>query len=134
MGRQLVPTAPGRLVNSLGANNMTGTNVVLGPSGAIDMLCVDQADIEIQITGTPTGTLTVEGSNQYDPITNPNATFVTLAAGAVNPALPGVAGAGSSYIGNLTAQALGCRWFRLRYVNTSGTGQLNVWFAGKGVS
>ena len=113
---------------------MTGTAVVLGPSGAVDMLCVDQATLEIQITGTPNGTLSVEGSNQYDPITNPSAAFVTLAAGAMNPALPAVAGAGLSYIGNLTAQALGCRWFRLRYVNSSSTGQLNVWFCGKSVS
>jgi hypothetical protein len=112
---------------------MTGTNVVLGPSKAIDMLCVDKASLEILISGTPTGTLTVEGSNAYDPITNVG-TFVPLAAGAVNPALPGVAGAGGQTIHNLTAQALGCRWFRLRYVNTSGTGQLNVWFAGVAVS
>lgn len=135
MGRHVVPTLPGRIVNSLGLTNMTGAAVVLGPTGAVDMLSVDtNASIEIQITGTPTGTLTLEGSNQYEPITNASATFVPLAAGAINPALPAVAGAAVSYIGNLTAQALACKWVRLRYVNSASTGQLNAWFHGRGAS
>lgn len=111
---------------------MTGTAVVL--SNVMDLLCVDQATLEIIITGTPTGTLSVEGSDRYQPIENNAVTFTPLAAAAVTPALPAVAGAGSSTIVALTAQALGCRYFRLRYVNSSGTGVLNVWFSGKGVS
>lgn len=112
---------------------MTGTATVLG--GIIDMQGVDTAaSLEIIITGTPTGTLTVEGSNEHDSAAIASATFVPLAAGAVTPALPAVAGAGSSTICALTAQALGCRYFRLRYVNSASTGQLNVWFHGRGVT
>lgn len=131
MGRQKVPSEP-QVINAAGATNMTGTAIVL--SNVMDLLCVDQATLEIIITGTPTGTLSVEGSDRYDPVTNPNATFTPLAAGAVTPALPAVAGAASSTICALTAQALGCRYFRLRYVNASSTGVLNAWFHGKGVS
>lgn len=112
---------------------MTGTDVLLG--GVIDMKDVDTAaSFELAGTGTPTGTLTLEGSNQYDALTNPSATFVQLAAGAINPALPAIAGSVPAYIGNLTAQALGCRYIRMRYVNSGSTGVLNSWFHGRGVT
>lgn len=111
---------------------MTGAAVVL--SSVLDMLTADRGGLEIQIAGTPTGTLSLEGSNQYDPITNNAATFVPLAAGAINPALPAVAGAAVAYIGNFTAQALSPRYVRLRYVNSASTGQLNVWACDVGVS
>jgi len=115
------------------AGVMTGVAVLL--SNVIDMRNVDTAaSLEIQITGTPNGTLTLEGSNQYDALTNPNAVFVPLAAGAANPALPAVAGAALSLLSNLTAQALGCRYLRLRYVNSSSVGVLNVWYHGRGVT
>lgn len=132
-----------KVIDAAGVNNMTGTATVL--SNVIDMRDIDLVgSLEIQISGTPTGTLTLLGSNQYDRLINPgtganaNAQFaslaVPLAAGAVTPALPGVAGAGSSTICALAAQALGCRYLQLRYVNTSGSGQLNAWAHGRGVS
>jgi hypothetical protein len=121
-----------KVIDAAGANNMTGTATVL--SEPIDLRNVDAtASFEIQITGTPTGTLSVLGSNQFDALTNANATPVPLAAGAVTPALPAVAGAASSTICALAAQALGCRYVWLKYVNTSGTGQLNAWAHGRGV-
>jgi hypothetical protein len=131
MASRTTPHLP-QIINSAGATNMTGTAIVL--SSIVDMLAADTtASLEIKITGTPTGTITVEGSNQYDPLNNPSATFVPLAAGAVSPALPAIAGAASNTICALTAQALGCRYFRVRYVNTSSTGVLNVWMHGRGV-
>jgi len=149
MGRRLLsggnnsPDQPSpKIIDSAGANNMTGTATVL--SNVIDMREVDTAfSLEIQITGTPTGTLTLLGSNQYDALTNPGtgasvpAKFaslaVPLAAGAVTPALPGVAGAASSTICAATAQALGCRYLQLKYVNSASTGTLNAWAHGRGV-
>lgn len=115
------------------ANNMTGVATVL--SSIIDLRNVDGwASLEIVITGTPTGTLSLLGSDQYDPQTNASATFVPLAAAAVTPVLPTVAGSASSTICALAAQALGCRYIQLKYVNTSGTGTLAAWFHGRGVS
>lgn len=138
MARKLFtgPNSPNQpspqIITSGGANNMTGTATVL--SGPIDLRNVDtDASLEIQITGTPNGTLSLVGSNQFDPLTNPNATFVPLAAAAVTPVLPTVAGAASSIICALAAQALGCRWVRLKYVNTSSTGTLDVWAHGRGI-
>lgn len=137
MGRNLNGAGP-RYIQANGANNMTGTAVVIGP--AIDMLEVDKGGFELQIAGTPTGTLSLEGSDSYDPTQPPTAAvnagivFVPLAAAAMNPALPAVAGAVAPYIGNFTAQALGCRTVRLRYVNVSGTGQLNAFLTGQGVN
>lgn len=134
MGRLNTPQqGQPQIVNAGGANNMTGTATVL--SAIIDLRNVDaEASLEIVITGTPTGTLSLTGSDQYDPQTNPAPTFVPLAAGAVTPALPAVAGAASSTIVALAAQALGCRALQLKYVNASGTGQLNAWFHGRGVT
>lgn len=128
------PNCPSpQVIAAGGVNNMTGTATVL--SSIIDMRDVDlDASLEIQISGTPTGTLSLLGSNQYDALINAGATFVPLAAGAVTPALPAVAGAASSTICALTAQALGCRYLQLKYVNASSTGQLNVWAHGRGVS
>lgn len=132
MGRLFTPNLA-QIINAAGANNMTGTATVL--SAPIDMLDVDSAaSLEIQITGTPNGTLSLLGSDQYDLKNNPGAVFVPLAAGAVTPALPAVAGAASATIVALAAQALGCRWIQLKYVNATSTGQLNVWMHGRGVN
>lgn len=121
-----------KVVDSAGANNMTGTATVL--SDIIDLRNVDTAaSLEIQITGTPNGTLSLTGSNQFDRNNNASATFVPLAAGAVTPPLPAVGGAASSTICALAAQALGCRYIQLKYVNSSSTGQLNVWAHGRAV-
>jgi hypothetical protein len=57
-------------------------------SDPIDTWQFNQVCIELQITGTPTGVLSIEGSNQYDPIKNPSATFVTLPSSAMLPSLP----------------------------------------------
>ena len=116
-----------QFVASNGANNMTGTNVVL-QDVEIDLQSFARVSYEIRITGTPVGTLTLEGTNQADPAIPGKAktgvTFVTLPAAVITPALPAVAGAAVNYIGDLVTAA---RFVRLRYVNTSGTGTLDVY-------
>jgi hypothetical protein len=109
---------------------MTGTNILL--SNPLDMARTEKASLELQITGTPTGTLTLESTNQPNPSNeqqpDPNVTWVPLAAGAITPALPAVAGAAVAYMGGLVilgGQAQG-RWIRVRYVNASGVGVLNI--------
>jgi hypothetical protein len=110
-----------QIITAVG-NNMTGVAAVV--SDPIDTWQFNQVCIELQITGTPTGVLTIEGSNQYDPIKNPSATFVPLPASAMLPSLPAVAGAALSYIGSANT---GARWIRWRYVNSASTGVLNAW-------
>jgi len=112
------------IIDPAGANNMTGTATVL--STPIRMDSLQQLSLELSYTGTPNGTPTWEDSDSYDPVTNPNATFFTLATTA---ALAAIAAAGSQMVA-VTKRG---KWGRMRYVNTSGTGQLTVRAFGTGV-
>jgi hypothetical protein len=112
---------------------MTGTNVLL--SNPLDLARCEKASLEIQVpTTSVTGTLTLEGTNQPNPSNeqqpDPNAVWVPLASGATVPVFPAV---------NLAAAALAlmvglaiiggqaqCRWVRVRYVNATGSGVLNI--------
>lgn len=126
MGNQ---TLNRQIVASNGANNATGVAVVL-PDSEIDTEFLGQVNIEIRITGTPTGTLTCEGTNQADPLRPGKAaavTFITLPAAAMSPALPAVAGAALNYIGDLIS---GVRFVRWRYVNSASAGTLDMWVNG----
>jgi hypothetical protein len=104
---------------------MTGTNVLT--SSVIDTWMADQAGLEIQWTGTPSGTFLMKASNQYDPANNPNATFITVGA-VMTPAFPIPAGAPGTYIGSISVLvALPQRWLRVEYTNSSGSGILDCW-------
>jgi hypothetical protein len=96
---------------------MASTNAIV--SQPINMEDIDNVGLETDWTGTPTGTFSLEASNQYDPETNPNATFkaVTLASAPANPA-----GSASGWL--LDLNQIPFRWVRLRYTNASGTGTL----------
>lgn len=113
------------IIDPAGANNMTGTTTVLSTPVRMDSL--QQLSLEVAFTGTPTGTLTWEDSDAYDPATNPNASFFTLATTA---ALANPAGAGASQMVAVTKRG---KWGRVRYVNASGTGQVSVRAFGTGV-
>ena len=73
--RRIIST---QVLNPFGANNMTGTAVITSNPIETYPFDINELSFEIQWTGTPTGTLTVEGSNQYDPVNNPSATFITI--------------------------------------------------------
>lgn len=126
-----------QLVRSAGANNMTGTATVL--SAWVDMALLDELSLEIQATGTGTGTLTLEGTNQLDPSNaqqpNPSATWVPFASGASVPALSNPAGANlAQLVGLVVLGGQGsARFVRLRYVNASGAGKLDVYANGSGL-
>jgi len=127
MGNPIKPLKPIKVIDSNGVNNMTGTSTVV--SGIIDTWGLSALSLEIQAAGTAQGALTLAGSNQYDPATNPNAAFVPLPSSAMVPALPSVNGSAVSYLGSV---ATGARYVQLKYVNATGAGQLNVWMNGTG--
>jgi len=110
----------------LSAAAFTGSQVVvsdpiyMGNSG-------NRFHLEIVTTGTPNGTFAIEGSNQYDPVSNPSATFVAEAAAA--PAFPTLTGTPSQTMHGLFGTSTNGQgaWLRLRYTNTSGTGTLSVY-------
>lgn len=113
---------PYKIIDDLGANNMTGTAAVV--SVVLNMEHYDSVGLEADWTGTPTGTFQLEGSNRYDPATDPNITTpfraITLASPPANPA-----GSASGWL--LDLNQIPFKWIRLRYTNASGTGKLNVW-------
>lgn len=126
MARQIVPTAPGKMINSTAANMAT---TLLSP--VIDTAMCDSVSWEGVYTGTPTGVFTIEGSNQYDPISNANPTFVP--GPAPSPAFPVPAGAGGSFIVATNGLSRGgARFQRLRYAPSGGTGVMNLWVSGTG--
>lgn len=101
-------------------------------SPAIDTATMDFVAWEGSYTGTPAGAFTVETSNQYDPVLNPNALFIT-AQPTPTPAFPVPAGAGGTFLATTPGLGSGTgsgRWQRLRWVPTSGAGVFSLWATG----
>lgn len=123
-----------QIVNSAGANNMTGTATVTSDWVNTDFL--ERLVFEIQATGTPNGTLSVEGTNQTGADGRPNANATPIAlTSPTSPALPSVAGAAVAALCAMTTIAGGqggCKFVRVKYVNSSGTGKLDVYAHGYG--
>ena len=109
---------------------VTNANLAAQPivSTIIDTWQVDSGCLEVVAAGTGiSGTLTLEGSNQYDPKTNPAPTFIPLTV--VTPVTPnfGALGAsGGSFLYSFLPAALAPRYIRLRLSGGTGTGTLNV--------
>jgi hypothetical protein len=85
------------------------------------------ASYEIEFTGTPTGTFSIQVTNHWDVRTDPTGTaFKTLTLASPIAAATGAAG---DRIVDLSS--LPFRWVRLKYTFAAGTGTLNTWVAGK---
>ena len=104
---------------------MTGTAVVT--SEITEIRGFDNVSYEADFSGTPTGTFSVQVSNSYDPITNPNAVFVIL------PLSPTPVASGSSGVLGIDINQSGFKWIKLVYTNISGTGTLNGYVSGKSI-
>jgi hypothetical protein len=102
---------------------MSGTSTISSP--ITEIRGFDDVYYEMQFTGTPTGTFSVQVSSSYDPITNPNAVFITIPL-SPTPIATGTAGS----IG-IDINLEGSQWIQLVYTNTSGTGTLNAYVSGK---
>lgn len=114
LNRNIVPAAQ---------SNLAGSSV----SDWVDTEYFNAVNFEIRATGTPTGTFTLEGTNQTDPgaASQPlvGVTPVTMPAAAMNPPLPAAAGAAVDYVGDLVS---GVRWVRIRYTRSGGAGSLAI--------
>ncbi len=104
---------------------MTGTSVIT--SQITNIRGHDNVFYDIQFVGTPTGTFSVQVSSSYDPLTNPNATFIPLVLSPV-PVASGAAG----QIG-IDINQEGAQWIKLVYTNTSGTGTLQAYISAKAI-
>lgn len=97
---------------------MTGTNTIHFASPAM-VENIDNIGVQIDFTGTPTGTISILGSNNgsiYHALT-------------FNPVLAQPAGSAGGYLVSLNQFPY--RWLDVQYVNASGVGVLNVWILGK---
>ncbi len=126
MSRTITPNAPGHILQG---QSMAATFV----SPVVDTWAADGVSWEGAYTGTPTGTFTIEASNQYDVNTNPTPTFVAMPA--PTPAFPAPAGAGGQFIVTTPGPAAGGgagRFQRLRFTRSAGTGSMDLWVCGCG--
>lgn len=107
-------------------------------SPIIDTWQCDAISWEGLVTGTSAGALTIEGSNQYDPVAAQNALYVPptfVPMPATTPALPVLAGVGVAF--GVTSPAPssgggGMRYQRMRHAGGAGAGVLNLWVCGVG--
>lgn len=92
---------------------MASTNVIY--SQIIEKSRIDDINLELTWTGTPTGTFEIMVSNSG----------VNFYALTFNPALAQPAGSASGYDINLTQ--LSSKYIMLKYTNASGSGNLTVY-------
>lgn len=112
------------------AGDMSAATVT---SGVADIRIFDNVGMQINFTGTPTGTFAVQGSVDYladafNPAVVKNAgnwTALTLSPSPV------ASGAASTIL--LDLNQLSFPYIRVVYTKTSGTGTLNVYVSGKSV-
>lgn len=124
--------------SALANQTMTGTSVITSPQTNITYK--DNIGVQLQWTGTPTGTFTVQGSLDYNPglpqsggaTGGANAgvwTTINAVDQSGNP--PVAAGAPGQILMNL--QELCFPWLRIQYTNASGTGTLTGYISGKSI-
>ena len=89
-------------------------------SSTLDISTIDMVSAELVVTGTPTGTLTIEASNS-------GTNFTILSTTALSGS------AGISFY-NSGATKIAYNFVRIQYVASSGTGALTMYFSAKGAS
>lgn len=99
-------------------------------SGDLDSIVLssqfqDNVGLQVEWSGSPTGTITVEASVDYDPI-DQSGTFYAL---TFNPTLTQPAGVADGYLINLNQ--LPFSYYKVAYARTGGTGTLNVYTTSK---
>lgn|SRR5574343_709044 len=92
---------------------------------------LDNISIQLNFTGTPTGTFSVQGSLDYQQ-TSP---FAKAATGnwidlTLSPS-PAASGSASQIL--LDLNQLSFPWIRVKYTRSSGSGTLNAFISGKAV-
>lgn len=97
-------------------------------SNPINIQYLDNISIQLNFTGTPTGTFDLQGSLDYSPgpfANTGNWISVTL------PVAPVAAGAASQIL--LDLNQLSFPWVKIVYTRSSGTGTLNGYISGKAI-
>lgn len=112
---------------------MASTNVIV--SSVVDLMYRDGISVELNWTGTPTGTFVLQGSNTVIPIgqqqdgTPSAVTWQTLPSSLFSTVTNPAGSAAGEMIQSIVP--LSFRYFRVQYTNSSGTGTLDSWAAAK---
>lgn len=106
---------------------MTGTNVLTSP--AVHILNLDNVYLQLDFTGTPTGTFQVQVSGDHQEDQEGN---VLVAGHWVSLVLsPSPVAAGAPLDIGIDLNQLGAPYVRVIYTNASGVGVLNAFVSGK---
>lgn len=115
-----------------GNQTMTGTSTLT--SIPTNIKYRDSVAIQLQWTGTPTGTFSVQGSLDY----SPGLPQTAAPPGGANPGTwtpitlsPAPVASGSSGVILLNLNQLAFPWIRVQYTNASGTGVLTGYISAK---
>jgi hypothetical protein len=79
-----------------------------------------ELSLQMEWTGTPTGAITIQGSNRAEPDETTDDDWFTITP-TTAPASP--AGSASATFGEVND--VNCKWKRVKYVNASGSGTLS---------
>ncbi len=113
---------------AISAGDMSQASIT---SSITDILFLDNIGLQMNWTGTPTGTFSVQVSNDYvpGPQGQPALKAGNWNAYTLSPALGAPSGSAGTTAGSLT----GCpfRYVKLVYTKTSGTGSLDFFISGK---
>lgn len=112
-----IPYDPNTPLSGTTTGAMASTNTIF--SNIQDTSNFDNEGLEVTWTGTPTGTISVLGSES-------GANFYAV---TFSPALTQPAGSAGGYLVNLNQ--FPWRYLMIQYVNASGSGSLTVWIGSK---
>lgn len=107
------PIQGGSIPSGVLTGTMTDSSTIY--SNIIDLSKMDNVGLEVTWTGTPTGTISVLGSNS-------GKSFYAL---TFSPVLAQPTGSASGYLIDLTQYPF--KYFMIQYVNSSGTGVLTIY-------
>lgn len=98
-----------------------------------DIQGMDDVGYQVNFTGTPTGTFSIEISMDYQPGTSPNSAPANAGNWITLPLSTPVVASGSGDVAYIDLALLSAPYIRLKYTRTSGTGTLNAFVVGKAI-
>lgn len=113
-----------RVWNGIANSDMSAASITSDPT---NVLFMDNVQVQLNYTGTPTGTFQVQVSSDYDPTTATAGNWVPIPFGSTISAT----GAADQII--LDMNQLPAPWVRVVYTRSSGSGTLNMYLTAKEV-
>jgi len=94
---------------------------------------LDNTGYQLNFTGTPTGTFSVQVSMDYQPGTSPNSQPANAGNWISLPLSPAITASGAGDVAYIDLNQLSTPYIRLVYTRTSGTGTLQAFVVSKAI-